>query len=314
MGNKKRLAVIDIGTLKVKLLVAEEAENGELSPLYNSNTLTCLGLRLNENGNRPYEENLEKTIQELVRCQSVIKEQGAAKIRAVSTHALREIANGQEIAALISSRIGLTVEIISQEEEAALFFNAVVRDFQVEEDFSLADVGSGSVQLLIGNKKELKRSFLLKTGAQYLHDNFSPRHTDSDHPTEAEIAQMRSYILEQLATVPGNINTPLIYGSSCIIDLFKTMGMPLEKYSASKNHPFKCALASIREKLDSLVFVPYGKREEMFSFSQKYYMWGVDKAFLNVLAIGERVSAPYVIPSNSNINQGLLLDLAKQRS
>lgn len=312
MKNKRRLAVIDIGTLKVKLLIAEETERGEFVPIYNSNTLTCLGLRINENGNRPYEENLEKTIQELIRCKRIIEEYGAERVRAVSTHALREMSNGREIAARISDRTGLKAEIISQEEEASLFFNAVVRDFQVEEDFSLADVGSGSVQLLIGNKKELKRSFLLKTGAQYLHDNFSPRHTDSDHPTEEEIAQMRAYILEQLATVPENINTPLIYGSSCIIDLFKTMGIPLENYSASKNHPFKCSLESVREKLGSLLFVPYGKREEIFRFYQKYYMWGVDKAFLNVLAIGERVSAPYIIPSNSNINQGLLLDLAKQ--
>lgn len=36
-------AVIDIGTLKVKTLIAEVSKNGNLTEKYSSNTLTCFG-------------------------------------------------------------------------------------------------------------------------------------------------------------------------------------------------------------------------------------------------------------------------------
>lgn len=57
--------------------------------------------------------------------------------------------------------------------------------------------------------------------------------------------------------------------------------------------------------------MPYGKRDETYKYPQQYYMWGIDKALLNVLSIVDHIKAPYVIPSNSNINQGLLLSLER---
>lgn len=38
-------------------------------------------------------------------------------------------------------------------------------------------------------------------------------------------------------------------------------------------------------------------------------MWGIDKAFLNIVELANKVGAPYVIPSNANINQGLLMSI-----
>jgi hypothetical protein len=55
---KQRLGVIDIGNLKVKLEVVEVVDK-KITSLYNSNTLTCLGLRMHENHNQPLEENLQ---------------------------------------------------------------------------------------------------------------------------------------------------------------------------------------------------------------------------------------------------------------
>jgi hypothetical protein len=35
-------------------------------------------------------------------------------------------------------------------------------------------------------------------------------------------------------------------------------------------------------------------------------MWGIDMALINVIELGKKVGAPFVIPSNANINQGLI--------
>jgi len=61
--------------------------------------------------------------------------------------------------------------------------------------------------------------------------------------------------------------------------------------------------------MNKIIPISYDERENMFNFSQKYYMWGIEKAFLNVISLCQRVSAPFVIPSNANINQGLIQSL-----
>lgn len=311
MSSPKTFAVIDIGTIKVKFLVAA-SQDRQTKTLYESNALTCLGVRMNENHGQPLPENLAKTIAELQRCRTELAKNPVDNIRVVSTHALREMGTtGQQVAAEIEKATGFKVEIISQQEEAQLFFNAVIRDFPPDTDFTVVDVGGGSMQVLIGNQKELKQTYLLHTGAQYLADVYSPRHTGTDHPTRLEIRKMKNYLLEQFAPITPDLKTPLVYGSSCIIDVFKTLGLKIERYRFAKNHPYKVNLSEMETFLQKIIPVPYDRRETMFNFSQKYYMWGIDKAFLNIITLGRKIGSPYIIPSNANINQGLLLAMQK---
>jgi exopolyphosphatase/guanosine-5'-triphosphate,3'-diphosphate pyrophosphatase len=312
MTQKNLFGVIDIGSLKVKLLVAGLDSQNRLQTEYQSNTLTCLGVRMNENNNRPKPAHFAQTIKELKRCQRILAGKKVKKIRVVSTHALREMGKvGQEIAQKIKDKAGFQVEIISQREEAELFFQAVTRDFKTKDDLTVLDVGGGSVQVLVGNKKKLKQVHLLKTGAQYLFDTYSPRHSGTDAPTRAEIREMKKYILEQLTPLPRNVKAPVVYGSSCIIDLFQTIGLKLDRYQFSKSHPYKTEVRQLKTFLKKIIPIPYDEREKTYRFKQKYYMWGIDKAFLNVCSICEKTASPFVIPSNANINQGLVLSLAK---
>jgi len=305
-----KVAVIDVGTLKVKFLVCDISSSKKSETLYRSNTLTCLGVRMNENNNRPHDEYLQQTIDELKRCKDFLEKEDVKKLRVVSTHALREMGEvGKEVANKIKKDVGLNIEIISQDEEANLFFQAVMKDFKTDKDFTIVDVGGGSVQILIGNKNKLKYKYLLKTGAQFLFDKFSPRHTGNDYPTREEIGNMQDYVMKELTPIPEGIKTPVIYGSSCIIDVFKQIGFNLEKYYLSKSHPYRVKISELEKFSENIISVPYNKREEIYKLDQKYYMWGIEKAFLNIINICRKEQSPFVIPSNSNINEGLVLSL-----
>lgn len=305
----RRFGVIDIGTLKVKCQVVEISASGDLKTLYSSNTMTFLGFRPGKDG-RPKSTYLQKTIAELARCQRIFAKMKVDKTRVVSTHALREIgAVSQEIVRKIKEKTGLEIEIISQKEEAELFYRAVLADFKTKEDFTIVDVGGGSVQILIGNKERLKRAFLLKTGTISLWSKFTPKHTGKDFPTRSEIRLMTAEVLKQLQPVPGNLKTPIIYGSSCVIDLFSGIGLPVQRYSESKTHPFKAKVTDMEKFLDHVWEIPYDTRERKYVSPTPKYMWGIDRAFLNVVELAKKVAAPYVIPSNANINQGLILSM-----
>ena len=306
---RKTYAVIDIGTLKVKLLIASLSKEGNLIEKYSSSTLTCFGCDMDKNDGNILEGNIVKTIKELKRCMNILKKHGVERYRVVSTHAMRRAKNKDEIIKRIKKETGFEVENISQEKEAELFFNAVLKDFPFNKEYAVLDMGGGSVQILVGSQNNLKIMHMMQTGAQYLHDNFTK---DSGNPraktTSEDIEKMREYILTQLLPLKKEKNVPIIYGSTNIIDLMETIGLPLDPNENSINHPYKTYSKHLEKFIQKMLPLPYYKREKLFDF-QYGYMWGIDKAFLNLVLISEHFGSPYIVPSNENIAKGFIYEM-----
>ena len=223
---------------------------------------------------------------------------------------MRRARNKNEIIKQIKKNVGFDVENISQEEEAKLFFQAVMRDFaDSRREYALLDVGGGSVQVLIGNSRNLRQVHMMQTGAQYLHDNFTKDHSNPKSFTTLEdIEKMKEHILKQLLPLKKANNTPIIYGSSNIIDLMKAVGIPLKINEDTKNHPYKTFAKYLDEFIKNVLPLCYEERENKYHF-QRGYMWGVDKAFLNVSLIAKHLGSSIVIPSNENIAKGIIYSL-----
>jgi len=309
---EKIYGIIDIGTLKVKLLIASLLPSGEFKEVYFSNELTCFGRGLDENNGFVREKNLEETIKELLRCKEVMKGYRVDNYRVVSTHALRRAKNKEEIVERISKETGFAVENISQEEEAKLFFKGVISGFNDAKDYAIVDVGGGSVQILVGNKNELKKSHLIQTGAQFLHEKFTDNpHFENSFTTEENLEKMRRYIIEQLLPLRGIGDLPIIYGSSNIIDLMKFIGIPLENNPDSGTHPYITYSKYLEQFIKKILPLTYKQREEKFPF-QRGYMWGIDKAFLNIIIMSECFPSSRIIPSNANIAWGLIYEFVSK--
>lgn len=310
----KTYAVIDIGTLKVKLQIVKRTLYGELKTLYSPNTLTCLGCDMTGKSKYPKKKNLKRTINELIRCKKILIEHGVKNVRVVSTHALREMGQvGMKVAREIERKTGFKVESISQQQEAELFYNAVLRDFKKTVDLAIVDVGGGSVQILMGNKDQLHTSYLLKTGTSTLWDKFTPTHEELDFPKPEEIRSMKDYMLRELQPIPKGLKTPIVYGSSCIIDVFRGVRIPLQRYNFSPSHPYKVSVSDMENFLDKVWEIPYEIREQKFVSPTYRYMWGVDKAFLNVVELAKKIDAPFIIPSNANIAQGFIYTMNQEK-
>lgn len=301
------LAVIDIGTLKVKFLIAQASADSSISELYSSSTLTQFGSNIDSNNGNVHEEFLVRTIAELKRCNDLLREYNVTRYRVVSTHAMRKARNREEILQRIREEVGFEVENITAEEEARLFYHAVVRDFRNKnQKYAIADIGGGSVQILIGTPEAMLHMHTMPTGAAVLHDTFtSDPNVEESLTTEDDIERMRNHILNHLIELQADEDIPLIYGSSNIIDLMQTIGITLDDHTDSHTHPFKTYAQSLDEFVQRMLPLTYKEREALFNF-QKGYMWGIDKAFTNVLTIADHFHSPYIIPSNANVARGLM--------
>lgn len=229
--------------------------------------------------------------------------------RVVSTHALRRAKNRIQVIERIRRETGLEVENISSEAEAALFFQAVLKDFPAHRTYALVDMGGGSMQVIIGRRGRPEQMHLLPIGSATLHEKFTHNSLDeSSFNTAEDIEHMKEYILEQLMPVKPASGLPIIYGSTNVIDLMKAIKLPLDNHADSQTHPYKTYAPCLEDFIAKVLPLTFAEREARYDF-QKGYMWGIDKAFMNITTLAERLGSPYIIPSNANLAEGLVYSM-----
>ncbi len=305
--------IVDIGTLKVKTEIASVGNDGVLKKVASSNNLTCFGVGIDENNGLAQKKYVEQTIDELLRVKAEFAKYGVNKFRVVSTHAMRRAANREEIIERVKREVGFDIENISQEQEAELFFMAVMKTFiPSDQKYAVIDVGGGSVQILLGTKEKLEHTLMMKTGTVSLHEKFViDPHNPNSITTLENMEQMKNEILNGLMDIPKYENIPLVYGSSMIIDIMQKLKIKLDSHEDSLMHPYKTYAKHLLEVIDTLIPLKFQEREDTFSLPQKY-AWGLDGAFLNVVTTAEHFSSPYIIPSNANIAQGIMYTMVEK--
>ena len=124
-----RRAVIDVGTNSVKLLVAD-VDGQEIRPVSEQSQQTRLGHAFYET-HRLQPEAISATATAVAGFAAAAREAQAASIRVIATSAAREALNRDELTSAIEQASGLTVEVISGEQEADLGFQGVTTDPQL---------------------------------------------------------------------------------------------------------------------------------------------------------------------------------------
>jgi exopolyphosphatase/guanosine-5'-triphosphate,3'-diphosphate pyrophosphatase len=303
----RTVAVIDIGTLKTKFAIARYDDDFNREILYKDKKLTVIGRDLDKTDNTIIQKSIDKQSEALAEFMEKIKEHNVDTYRVVGTEALRRAKNAAEVRGIIEAIVKVPVEILSHEQEAQIYFNAVTSD--LKGNVAVIDVGGGSVQLTIGNTKNIDDTHLLKTGTYYLQEQFGKSHLPSAEDQKAAWSYVRSEV-GKLGLTP-NSKLTVVYGSTCIIDFFSETGVAMHDSGHSKTHPYKTKLDSMMQLYDKLMPLTYEQRMELFP-SEPYFMWGADKAIMNIVALCEKLGAEEVLPSNMNISDGLLLELAQR--
>lgn len=155
-------AAIDIGTNTVRLLLGAVVDGRICSPQYRQ-IITRLGGGLTKKeGLTP--EAMERTLFALKQFSEIIHLAPPAQSRVVGTEALRRAVNADEFVRKVRKETGLTVEIISGQEEARLTASGVLSILNPLPPRSLLfDIGGGSTEfiLLEGQQVQFEKSYPL---------------------------------------------------------------------------------------------------------------------------------------------------------
>ncbi|MBM3507083.1 MAG: Ppx/GppA family phosphatase [Alphaproteobacteria bacterium] len=147
----RRLAVVDVGSNSVRLVVYEGLVRAPLS-IFNEKVLAQMGRGLRESG-RLNPEGRKRALAAIDRFVALSGALGAGLPEIVATAAVRDAEDGAEFVDLIEKRTGHAVRVLNGREEArlsALGVAAAVPDA----DGIMGDLGGGSLELVrIDNSK-----------------------------------------------------------------------------------------------------------------------------------------------------------------
>jgi exopolyphosphatase/guanosine-5'-triphosphate,3'-diphosphate pyrophosphatase len=184
-------AAIDIGSNTTRVLVAEPVD-GQLKKVMEQRAYTRINKALGEEG-EICPEKVEEVADVVATQVRLARELGAETIRAVATAAVREAPNGERAAKKIGKAAGVSVDILSEEEEGRLAFIGATKTLghPVEGKVGVVDVGGGSTEVILGSVPGGAEEVLSwRVGSGALADELIA----SDPPSAAEIRKIRDRV------------------------------------------------------------------------------------------------------------------------
>lgn len=189
-----RRAVIDVGTNSIKLLVAE-VSGPDVRPVLEQSKQTRLGQGF-------YPAHLlqpgpvAQTAAAIADFATQARELEAEPPVVVGTSAVRDARNRQDLISAVHQASGLSVRVLSGEEEAGYGFKGVSSDPRLaRKSLLLLDVGGGSTEFILGRQRKMLFGTSFQIGTVRLLEQLQP----ADPPTPENLEACREWLRRAFA-------------------------------------------------------------------------------------------------------------------
>ncbi len=254
-----RVAAIDCGTNSIRLLVAD-VEADELTEIDRRMVIVRLGEGVDTTGAfSPVA--LERTFAACNDYADVITELGAERVRFVATSASRDVSNRAAFVDGVRTRLGVTPEVISGDEEAALSFRGAVAGLPAEmipAPRLVVDIGGGSTEFVLGGD--------LPTSAVSVDIGcvrMTERHLRSDPPTPAQIEATEADIAAAVDTAARSVDwssARSLIGVAGTVTTIVALAHHLSAYDPAAIHGRSVTADQVEEIAAQLLTMPRAQR------------------------------------------------------
>ena len=196
-----RLAVLDVGSNTVHLLVVDAHRGAPPLPAYSHKETMRLAQYLQPDGTLA-EKGVDTLVSFVREAMQVAEDKGCESVLAFATSALREAPNGEKVLGRVREETGVDLEVLTGEDEARLTFLAVRRWFGWSSGrLAVFDIGGGSLEIAAGSDEQPTVAESVQLGAGRL----TREGLKSDPPDKDEVRALRRRIRLELAAVAGPV-------------------------------------------------------------------------------------------------------------
>jgi exopolyphosphatase / guanosine-5'-triphosphate,3'-diphosphate pyrophosphatase len=251
------IAAIDCGTNTIKLLI------GELPDVaVREMRIVRLGQGVDRTG-RLADQALERTFAAIDEYAALIDAHRVPteRIRFCATSASRDAVNGDVFTAGVRKRLGVSPEVISGDEEAALAFDGAVRHLRTppEAPVLVVDIGGGSTELILGTSGP-ESAHSMDIGSVRLHE----RHLHSDPPTPDQVAACVADIDTHLDACPVDVSrAATIVGVAGTVTTVAAAVLDLPAYDPDAIDQSRLSVADVHAAVERLVAMAVADRRAL---------------------------------------------------
>jgi hypothetical protein len=299
-------AIIDLGSSTVKLSVCRVDSTDQIETLHKKALTVNLAEDFFEN-KELQELAIKRTIQAILDLRHEALEYDVSDIELIGTGVVREAKNQKSFLKEISEETGLSLRVLSGNDEATLVYDAVRESIDTKAGkLVVINAGGGSTEIIIETGRS-SRVYSLPIGISNLNEKFIKRYPVS----EGSFLKMKSFVKE---TVGEAIGKPppvdLLVYTGGELDYMLITGFELDDFEYSRSHPKKVSLENIIKKNRKMLKM---ELEDLQAYMPANPNWMGGAISSNALleALSEYFDMTTVIPSNKNLNDGVLLGMQK---
>jgi exopolyphosphatase/guanosine-5'-triphosphate,3'-diphosphate pyrophosphatase len=241
-----RVGVVDLGTNSTRLLVAD-VDDGNVEELERRTEITRLGEGVDER-RKLLPLPIARVRNVLAEYRRELERQGAERVLAIATSAVRDAENGEAFLGEVEWSYGFTTRLLTGEEEAALTCKGVANGRPLDNATLVLDIGGGSTEL-----STAARCVSLDIGSVRLTERF----LRSDPPTPDELNACAAAVRKALPA----LGPSRAIGVAGTITTFAAL--ELGGYDPERVHGYRLTREGVQAQLHRLASLPLAERRQL---------------------------------------------------
>jgi exopolyphosphatase/guanosine-5'-triphosphate,3'-diphosphate pyrophosphatase len=305
-----RVAAVDCGTNSIRLLIADQDDQGGLVDVDRRLEIVRLGQGVDATGEF-HPDALARTFTAVERYAELIAAAGvpADRVHFVATSAARDAGNRDVFRSGIRTRLGVEPDVISGDTEARLSFRgALSRVRPAGEPVLVMDIGGGSTELVTGDADgRLQQAVSLDIGSVRLTE----RYLQTSPPGPAALGRAADHVDKLLAESGVDLSGVGSWiGVAGTVTTMATLHLGLSEYDRDRVHGSVIPTDQVPELLGRL---------SRLTVAEIRALGGMHPQRADVITAGtliaarvaDVVPAPVLVVSESDILDGIALELLR---
>lgn len=302
---KRNIGTIDVGSHTLKFRVFSYCKGGVANLIHKENLSESIIDDILVNGNFS-EITIKNLVTHLSRWKEKCKEYNCETIALTGTAALRKAKNARHLLEEVKSNTLLDIDIIDADKELKYLYKAVAKTLNSKEQFGVLGLGGGSVQIGTGIKSKLEEKYFLDFGTNLISRKWSWEQPFSKNEYKEIIKYVDDNFNRNVPVVKYQVENMIYTGGET--DFMLKCMLPLSVSKISSIHVSQIDVDSFEQFCYQFAAMHPQDVFERFKLDPK---WAIGSIAANTIALisSKKLGAKYIIPSNFNISDGILLSV-----
>ena len=291
----KRIAVIDIGSNSVRMVIYEKTSRFAFHLLHEAKSKVRISENAYKNDGNLQKIPMQRTFDALRDFLTITSSFKTKKILCVATSALRDAPNKKDFILKVKLELKLNIKIIDGPKEAYFGGIACANLLPEQENALTIDIGGGSTEFSTINKKEITNTISLNLGTVRLKELFCDKN---------KIKEAIDYIDSALEVIKSD-KVSAIIGIGGTFRAISNAIILNKKYPLDKLHGFECSISELEEFISSVIEADESKLVELGIKTDRFDV--IKPGVLILSRLLKKVSVKNLITSGVGVREGVFL-------